>query len=313
MTNLVPAARIAADEHVFLTGRPPLTEYLSFVIANTTDGRTADRAELARAWRAANDHVKALKASEAGWADGAAVTVLPEHLDALGAAALQDPALQQSYALIPVSIGMVELDRLIVFQKAINLGQVGRVQSLLGQEPSDEDLFRICFPLDRSLDPPWGAQQAGNGWTFVSPSNDLRVLGMDVVRPEDVSGFDAQGAPVAVVTVAVGYGVNLISAALIEGRLILTNGSHRAYALREAGFTHVPCLIQEISRRDEIEVLGVQDLNANPDAYLTAPRPPVLKDYFDPELRIMGRVQRKDRHVQIGIAVNAVDLPAPPR
>jgi hypothetical protein len=307
------AQQQTTDDHIFLTGRPPMTEYLSFVLANTAKGNQADRAGLAQAWRAANDHLKALEAEEVGWADETPVLPVPEHLHELADAALQDPSLQQSYALLPVAIQMVELDRLVVYQKAINLGQVARIKSRLGTGPSDEDVFRVCFPLDRSFDPPWGAQQGANGWTFVSPSNDFRVLGVNAVHPSQVMGDHVQGSPVAVMTIAVGYGINLLAAARIEGRLILTNGSHRAYALRDAGITHVPCLVQELTRREELDLLGVEELTTSPDSYLTAPRPPLLKDYFDPKLLTTGEVQRKDRHVQIAISVNPMDLPAPPR
>jgi ParB-like chromosome segregation protein Spo0J len=112
------------------------------------------------------------------------------------------------------------------------------------------------------------------------------------------------------VVLAFGYSPNMLAAALVEDRLILMNGSHRAYALRDAGVTHAPCLIQEVSRRDELDVLGVDDLQSRPDAFLAAPRPPLLRDYFDPALRITAGVQRKNRHVQVGFNVAALDLPA---
>jgi hypothetical protein len=301
------------DDHIFLTGRPPLTEYLGFVMSNTVDGANIDRAALAHGWRVANDHVTELEITEAGFADDVLVAAPPESLAPLAEAVLGNPAIQRSYALMPISIGIVELDRLVVHQKAIDLGQIERLDPLIGNSPTEEDIFRICFPIDRSLDPPFVEQQRGNGCTFLSPSNDFRYLDATLVHPSAVSGIDVPGAPVAMIVVAVGYGINVFAAARIEGRLVLTNGSHRAYALRNAGITHVPCLIQEVTRRDELEIIGVQELLTRPDAYLTAPRPALLKDYFDPELRIVASVPRKDRHVQVGINPAAMELPAPPR
>ncbi|HET8895069.1 MAG TPA: hypothetical protein VFM96_13325 [Gaiellaceae bacterium] len=301
------------DDHIFLTGRPPLQEYLGFITSLTAGGADADRASLARDWRAANDHVRQLESMEAGSADDATVEPLPESLEMVAHAILTNPAIQQSYALMPISIGMVELERLVVYQKAINLGQIARVKARVGATPSEVDIFATCFPVDRGLDPEFGFQPGGNGWSFVSPSNDFRFLGGKLVEPAAVSAFDVQGAPVAMMVLAVGYGINVFAAALIEGRLILTNGSHRAYALLEAGITHAPCLVQNVSRREEIELLGIPDLSANPDLYLKAPRPPLLKDYFDPALRIVASVPRKDRHVQVAFNVNPMDLPASPR
>ncbi len=47
--------------------------------------------------------------------------------------------MQRSFALVPVSIAMVELDRLVVYQKAINVSHVARILARLGATPSDED------------------------------------------------------------------------------------------------------------------------------------------------------------------------------
>jgi hypothetical protein len=65
----------------------------------------------------------------------------------------------------------------------------------------------------------------------------------------------------------------------------LINGHHRASALRECGVRQVPCVIQKVTRREELDVVAIGNLRRHPDAYLKAPRLPVLKDYFDPLLR----------------------------
>lgn len=304
---------VVTDDHIFLSGRPPLSEYIGFVMNLTVDGAAADRAQLAHDWRSANDRVKELELAEAGVADNGIVDALNAELKPLATTVLEHPAVQQSYALMPVSIGVIDLDQLVVYQKAINLGQIARIKERLGADPSQEDVFRLCFPIERTSDPEIGAQEVNGGYTFVSPSNDFRPLGYQLLPPPAVAGFSRGGVPTAYIALAVGYSINLLSAALIEGRLVLMNGSHRAYALRDLGVTRVPCIVQEISRRDEVEILGVHELNQRPDAYLTAPRPPMLRDYFDPALRIVAPVARKDRHVRVAISWNELDLPAPPR
>ena len=52
-----------------------------------------------------------------------------------------------------------------------------------------------------------------------------------------------------------------------------------ANALREAGYTHVPCLVQTVSRREELNVLvgPGHPLTVNTDEFLKAPRPPLLR------------------------------------
>jgi len=40
------------------------------------------------------------------------------------------------------------------------------------------------------------------------------------------------------------------------------------------------CLIQHVTRRDELELVASGDFAANPDRYLKSARPPMLRDYF---------------------------------
>jgi hypothetical protein len=223
---------------------------------------------------------------------------------------LADPVVQRTFALVPIDVAMVELDRLVVFQKHVNLAYVHLLTARLEREASDAAVFRFCLPFDQRCDPvPLAARTAQNGWTFSSPSNDFRPLGVALLSPEQVEGFELTGVPVAIVAFAVGYGSNFLSALEVEGRLILSNGSHRAYALREAGYKHAPCLIQRVSRRDELEVVGNEEVAQHAERYLDAPRPPVLKDYFDEKLRMTVHVPATMRQYQVNVGVGAADVP----
>ena len=54
----------------------------------------------------------------------------------------------------------------------------------------------------------------------------------------------------------VGFSSNYLNVVAAEGRLVLNNGYHRVYALRERGVTHVPCVMQRVTRREELELVG---------------------------------------------------------
>ncbi len=102
-----------------------------------------------------------------------------------------------------------------------------------------------------------GFSQVGpNSWIFSSPSNDFRFLGPAVMGATGVPDISTTGYPTALVVLPVGYGTNLLSAVAAEGRLVLNNGSHRAYALRAAGISHVPAAVQQVTRRDELAVIA---------------------------------------------------------
>jgi hypothetical protein len=112
------------------------------------------------------------------------------------------------------------------------------------------------------------------------------------------------------VGVAVGFGSNFLNAIHVENRLILNNGSHRAYALRDLGFTHAPCIVQFVSSRDELDVVASGDLKEHPDLYVRNPRPPLLKDYFEPKLRKIASVRRRLRQVTVKFEVDEAFVPA---
>ena len=81
-----------------------------------------------------------------------------------------------------------------------------------------------------------------------------------------------------------------------------------ASALREAGVTHAPMVIQHVTRPEELEMVNAE-LQNNGERYLKAVRPPLLKDYFDPVLRKILLVPRKQRQIKISFGVETVDVP----
>jgi ParB-like nuclease domain len=138
----------------------------------------------------------------------------------------------------------------------------------------------------------------------------MRALESVLLRPEQVMDHPSLGPVVGFVGVVVGFGSNYLNAIASDGRLVLNNGHHRAYALRQLGVTHVPCVVQKVTTRQELAVVGAGALLRNPEAYLTAPRPPVLKDYFDPRLSRTVRLVPTKKHVQVSFTIEEKELPA---
>ena len=245
-------------------------------------------------WRSANDHVHELEQQEAGWADAPEIAPLSgEFADALPQL-IADPIFQRCFNVVPTTIGMVELDRLIVFQKQINLNYVRDVQSKLGSTPSPADIFKACLPFDHPL-PKVEAGITGNSYIFLSPSNDLRILEPALLGPQQISGYLNRGLVAGVPGLMVGFGGNFLNAIYAEKRLVLNNGSHRAFALRDLGITHVPCIVQHATRREEFPIV------------FSSP------DYFDPKLRKLVDVPRRVRQVKVSFVVEQIDIPVSPQ
>lgn len=299
----------AGEDHVYLIGRASLREYLNFMTTEPVGAAAADRGSLAAEWRAAHNRLRALRRAEEDWADDVRPGPLPANLEPLAAGVAADPIFRGAFDALPTRIALVELDRLVVSQKTIHLAHVRRLRDRLGPDPTPEQIFRLCLPADH---PPIGYRvgRAGpDSVVFVSDSDDLRFQESVVLAPDQVAGYRPFGPVAGVVGLVVGFGSGYLNAVSCEGRLVLNNGYHRAYALRELGVSHAPAVVQQVSRADEVGAAGGAAFRRDPEYYLRSPRPPVLKDYFDPELRKVVRLVPTARHVRIRFTVEEVDLP----
>ena len=188
-------------------------------------------------------------------------------------------------------------------QLATSLGNGGRT-------PSDEQVFRTCLLHDHDEPPVKWSRVQHDRFVFVSASNDLRFLGAVPLRRDQIKDYPARGKFVGLVGIAVGLGSNFLNAVYAEKRLVLNNGSHRAYALRQLGVTHVPCIIQHCSSRDEVDAVAATEVRKNPDFYLKDPRPSMLGDYFDPALHLVMPVYRRLRQVTVRFEIEENAIPA---
>lgn len=295
------------DKHVFLTGRPPIEEYLGFAQQAAT-GSQANVGKLMDDWRRANDRVMALTVSEGGAADGRVTAAVPAELDQLRLDYLADPVVQRSFAALPSDVQMVNLDDLVVFQKSINLTYADQLRTQLEGLSSPDALFRFCLAIGQPRPPVRTAPAAQNSFAFVSESSDLRCLEATVLDAKHLSDFTPNGHATDVLGFFIGYGTNAVNVVRINGRLILNNGSHRAYALRAANIERAPVVVQEVTRVEELAFFP--QVKLNPELYLGTPRPPMLRDYFDKELHTIIDVPRRLRQVRITVGIEVTDTPS---
>jgi hypothetical protein len=296
------------DEWIFLTGRPPLQEFLGLVAAQYTDSQSFDLRALSAEWRLANNRVQELEAAEQGWADNPTIAPIGRALKALRDEVLNDPAFQRSSYIVPIRLGVVELDRLVVYQTQINLPYIQTIKSSLGASPNPAQVFRCCLPVGQAATPVTAMRVAPNSYVFVSPSNDFRFLDSAVLRPEQLRDFATAGSITNVVSIMLGFSVNYFTAIHAQNRLILHNGNHRAFALRDLGVTHAPCAILEVTHPEELAVMAAERVHQHPGRYLSAPRPPILKDFFDARLRKVLQAPRRSKQVKITFGVESIDV-----
>jgi hypothetical protein len=154
------------------------------------------------------------------------------------------------------------------------------------------------------------SSQSDSGYVFSSQSNDLRFLDVVTVEPAAIQNYDPFGAASHAIVIYVGFSDNVISATRTGKRIVLTNGSHRVYALRELAFSHVPCLLTDASDGDASDFLLPVDVKQDRHFYLHAPRPPLFKDYFDSRLTRAVPVVRKNFILQAKLDLQRTTVPA---
>jgi len=307
----VKQGEAASAELLWLLGQPHLSDYLDFVRDKTIGGDKIPQSRLADEWRSANDHYYELETSEAGAADGIECLPLPAELRPLARKVRAHPWFREAFAALPSRIVMIELDRLIVSQSHVERPFADSLCGGLATRPGAEDLFGFCLPLDRR-DPEVRVQRlSSDRYVFSSPSTDFRAHPAALLAPDLVRRIPGFGPVAAALALPVGFGCNLMSAVRSGGRAVLQNGYHRAYALRALGITHAPCIVTDVTRKDELKVAAGEDVCADPEFYFAAKRPPLLRDFFDPKIRKVLPVRRMETVIEVELKVrtsNAADL-----
>src|SRR5437899_3330190 len=298
----------AVDETLYLTGRPTLKKFLRYVRSHSVD--PPGEGKLTDEWHAANEIVSTLEREEAGLADNPPIRQIELASQPLLLEFLKDPLVRNGFNTVPTEVAWVELDRLVVYQKHIDLTFVRDLENKLGPAPCADALFRTCLPYDHPQPPVKWSRVHHDTFVFMSPSNDLRFLGTMPMQPNQIKDYPAPGNLVGVVGLAVGFGSNFMNAIYSENRLILNNGSHRAYALRRMGFTHLPCIVQHVSSLAELDVVASSEVVDDSEYYLKHPRPSMLPDYFNTKLHKIMPVHRRLRQVTVKFEIEEHFVPA---
>jgi hypothetical protein len=298
----------AATREAWLLGQPPLDDFLDFITDRAVGGSAIARAALVHEWRAANDRYHELEESEAGIADRATWRDLDPELQPLADEVAADPRFRRAFDVLPTRFATVELAKLVLSQSHVDLGYAERLEARLGQSPTPEALFRFCLPLDRSEAPVKMRQAGARRFLFWSPSSDFRFHEAAQLAPAQIEGYDAFGAVASILGLVVGYGSNFLSVIQSDDRLLLHNGHHRAYALLALGMTHAPCIVQTVTRRDELDLVASSRVRQDPAFYFRAKRPPLLKDFLDPGIRKVVPVHPAVRMVELSFEVKELEL-----
>ena len=299
------------QEEMWLLGQPPLTRFLDFVKGFGVEGSKCDRGRLVREWRTANDYYDELEEREAGIADALERLPLPSQMRAQADQLTDTQRFRHTFDSLPTHIEMVRLDRLVICQNHVNRDFVDRLKERLGPSPGPAALFDFCQPSEDRWPAVQMREHGFHHYSFRSDSADLRLHEAALLRPDQLQGHESAGTVSGAVGVIVGFSSNCLNAIRDDdnGRLLLNNGYHRACALLELGITHAPCVVQTVTRRDELDIIAKAIVARDPGYFFNGKRPPLLKDYADPRISKTFPIRKVSRIIEVHVEVREFFAP----
>lgn len=266
--------------------------------------------EIFAGWELLQPSVARLIEKERGIADDTLLEAIPKEYHPLLEAITGDTLFKKTFLHIPTGFALVEIDKLVAPQRAVNLEYVDRLLKRFPSVPTATDLLDICLSLKRDMDPVQHLEIAPNTHIFSSPNSDIRFLGAFVknMNGEDHSYAEHGGLPAAAIIAFVGYGAAPVNVLSAGGRVILNNGFHRAFALRSIGVTKIPVVVQHV-RNAQLE-FPPQVAGLPREYLLTHPRPVLVRDFFEPDFAITLKVRERIKTVTVNVAPGQHEVPS---
>lgn len=284
-------------------------EVVNYVRTQAAEEDRTRIGEFMAGWMALQPRVKELVTAEAGLPDTIGVFDVTDEHRALVEEFTRDPLFTRSFQL-PSEVKLVEIDKLVAYQRTVHLGYVARLAERLGPAPSDDDVLRLCVSPQREMDPIQHLAFGNAAHTFSSQNSDIRFLGAFLKRNltgEDLAFAEAGGMPAAAIIAFVGYGTPMVNAFRVGSRVILHNGFHRVVALRRLGIERIPLVLQHVDN-PELE-LGDELGGISRDYLIHHARPALVKDFLEPGFTLKLRVRERMRVVNLGVQVGQQDVP----
>lgn len=249
------------------------------------------REDLLARWRAAQVQMLQLQEKEADVADEAAVLPIPKAMARHVSRLMALPALAAHHRLVPVAVGLVEVDALMNARPALHDERLQAMAARWPHRPADPELAAICLPLEPAAHADVDVRVlADGGISLTGLESDLECFdGPELAwraHPPVGKGRPAAAAGLGELQLrlALGPPPPVMHAIRYAGRLLLRKGHHRARTLRSLGLAYLPCLISACVHLDEVRALAPELGEADLAGLFEGPRPSLLRDFDRPSL-----------------------------
>lgn len=300
------AGAVSFRKLLYMYGAVTQIELNNFLDAHSIDSEQTKR-EIKVQWRDAASVFRNLVSAEAGEPDTIRTEPLSPEANQFVDELQEMAAFKQTLANYPISFEQIEIEKVVASQRTVHSEFVEAIRSRHGNSPSD--LLDFCLHPGRDETPLQVGRTAANAFTFSSINPSLRFLGSyeEPFKPTEVLAHHPGGQPIHTVTLLVGFGISTINVFKVGQRIILNNGFHRLYALRAMGFQFAPAVVQHVTHPDLEMPPRIADL---PREYLVqAPRPGLIRDFFDERLVCEIRQRNFLKSLQVGWGTNEVMVP----
>ena len=210
------------------------------------------------------------------------------------------------------SIKLVKIDELIALQGFVNIDRANKLSTKISKNPTMSELIDFTIDLDRKPEIIHHHQISNNAILFTTDNHDVRPGKIEVrqiPKNTEQENLDSDTIPAVVLPVTEGDAVisclktfNFVPMSNGTQKrnyyLRIQNGLHRAYALRSLGIEYMPCLIIEPTSAVETNLITGQ-WSPERKAQEISLRPPLMKDFFNPELTEIIQVRKTQLCIKV--------------
>jgi hypothetical protein len=220
-----------------------------------------------------------------------------------------DKRFAHTFPQFPTTFEVVQIDKLIACQAAVTMDYVKKLLDGFPKQLDMDALIDICLSLDKTV--PEVSDIRVNDQTIIysSENTDFRFLGA-IQKPLaeiDLDTSSTGGIPTRGLVMLFGYGGSCVNVLRVGNRNFLNNGFHRVYALRKAGITEIPVVVQTI-QNPALEFPPAYQ-NIPKDYLLNADRLPMMEDYLNNELTIELKSKARRRGIKVVVSTEPIDVP----
>ncbi len=286
----------------------PRPAFTNWVNAECTDEEKKRLSEILDSWSNARKKFSDIIRSDSGSGKTINISDISKEYSKKIKEILDEPTFKSTFNQMPIEFKVVEIDKLVSLQDSVRLGYIKKLIESFPAKPTFDELIDICLSVNKSTSEV-SELVLGNTVTYTSDNADLRFLGMmpwTVARPELVR--QNLGGVLATSTLLVlGFGASPVNVLNVNGRMVLNNGFHRVYALRQMGVTHIPVIVQKVIN-PSLDIPSIYGRNLK-EYMFNAERLPLIKEYFDDELTITLKTKIKRKAIKITLHVDEFTVP----